>query len=105
MPGKHRNGRESRTWFYFPYAVTKSPMNHRRRTKSVSIKNICLRTIGDASAVHHRYFPIIWKHAYEYMKPALSKEKASSIVFEYSNIRMLFGYSKFEYFSETYSNI
>ena len=48
IPGKHRNDRESRTWFYFPDAVAMLPMHRRRRNKSVSINNICLRTISDA---------------------------------------------------------
>ena len=49
MPGKHLNDRESRIRFYFPDVVTMSPMHRKRRNKSISIKNICLRTIGDAS--------------------------------------------------------
>ena len=31
--------------------------------------------------------------------------KANTLVFEYANIRMIFDYSKFEYFSEKYSDI
>ena len=49
MPGKHRNDRESRKWFYFSDTVTMSPMHRRHRNKSVSIKTICLQAMGDAS--------------------------------------------------------
>ena len=59
MPGKHRNDRESKTWFYSSDAVTMSSMHRRRWNKSVSIKKYLPanhhRCIGDASQAPSDY--------------------------------------------------
>ena len=55
MPGKHRNDRVSRTWFYFPGALTISPMHRGRRNKSVSINKYPPATVTDASQAPSDY--------------------------------------------------
>ena len=47
MPGKHRNDWESRAWFYFPDTDLE--------TRVFPLKNICLRTVADASQAPSNY--------------------------------------------------
>ena len=63
MPGKHRNGRKSRTCFYSPDTVTMSPIHGRRRNIKKYLPANHRRCIADTFRLYGNMLTIIWKPA------------------------------------------